>query len=56
MTDDDLNRIEARPGNVAHPDVLALVAEVRRLRALAAGLADRVAAQSEILSRHAEKR
>lgn len=33
----------------------ALAAEVRRLRALAQSLADRVAGQSEILSRRAEK-
>ncbi len=34
--------------------VLTLVAEVRRLRGMVQGLADRVAAQSELLAKHAE--
>lgn len=38
----------------ARSAVPELVAEVRRLRALAASLAERVAAQSELLSRRAE--
>ncbi len=66
LTDADLDNIEAAArgsthdvlgllAGFAHPaDTLKLVAEVRRLRGMVQGLADRVAAQSELLARRAE--
>ncbi len=59
MTDDDLNQIERNAIAGWYPymrrDVLALVAEVRRLRQQIEGHCARIAAQSELLSRRAEK-
>ncbi len=51
----------ARQAGWTHPDYLELImavekqsAEIKRLRDMVQGLADRVAAQSELLSRRAE--
>lgn len=61
MTDADLSNIEAAAKmNAASlplfcSETLALVAEVRNLRRIVEGLAARVVAQSELLSKRAEK-
>ncbi len=60
MTDDDLNQIESNAMDGWYPclrvDVLSLVNEVRRLRQQIEGHCARIAAQSELLSRRAEKK
>ncbi len=66
MTDEQLAAIRRRveqakqfwatgPVSLAYHDREALLAEVDRLRHLNASLAERVYAQSEILTRHAER-
>ncbi len=57
MTDEELDEIERlaqwRSTGLTE-EVLSLVAEIRRLRGMVHWLADRVAAQSELLSQRAE--
>ncbi len=58
MTDDDLNQIESylQAGwPLKRQEGQALVAEVRRLRQQIEGHCRRIAEQSELLSRRAEK-
>ena len=45
----------AGPTNLCHQELELLWTEIGRLRAIVSGLADRVAAQSDLLSRKAEK-
>jgi hypothetical protein len=54
LTDAELADAEKFPGDQRTPTIRRLVAEVRRLLAQVAGHCDRIAAQSEILSRRAE--
>jgi hypothetical protein len=54
LTDAELADAEKFPGDQPTPTIRRLVAEVRRLLAQVAGHCDRIAAQSEILSRRAE--
>jgi hypothetical protein len=55
MTEAELNAIERCCPATSGQDVADLVAEVRRLRGIIEGLAARVARQSELLARRAER-